>query len=106
MCLCASVVETGFMGSALFEIDLLTAREPGIPGGGTPPSTAGETPAATDLPLVPHAPSAIPQPPVQRHVLRVNFIRSIGIAPLSRGDSVGSHAETRRRQEGPSEKEA
>jgi hypothetical protein len=36
------------MGSHLFEIDLLTAHEPGIPGGETPPSTAGETPAATE----------------------------------------------------------
>jgi hypothetical protein len=36
------------MESPLFEIDLLTGHEPGIPGGGTPPSTAGGTPAATD----------------------------------------------------------
>ncbi len=36
------------MESPLFEIDLLTALEPGIPGGGTPPSTAGETPPATE----------------------------------------------------------
>jgi hypothetical protein len=27
---------------------VLTDHEPGIPGGGTPPSTAGETPAATE----------------------------------------------------------
>ena len=38
----------GFVESHLFEIDLLTALEPGNPGGGTPPSTAGETPAATE----------------------------------------------------------
>jgi hypothetical protein len=37
-----------FVGSALFEIDLLTGHEPGIPRGETPPSTAGGTPAATD----------------------------------------------------------
>ncbi len=37
-----------FMESPLFEIDLLTGHEPWIPGGGTPPSTAGGTPAATD----------------------------------------------------------
>jgi hypothetical protein len=36
------------MESALFETDLLTALEPGIPGGETPPSTAGGTPAATE----------------------------------------------------------
>ncbi len=36
------------MESHLLEIDLLTAHEPGIPGGETPPSTAGGTPAATD----------------------------------------------------------
>jgi Cu+-exporting ATPase len=36
------------VGSHLFETDLLTDHEPGIPGGETPPSTAGETPAATD----------------------------------------------------------
>ncbi len=37
------------MGSPLFEIDLLTGHEPGIPGGETPPSTAGGTPAATEV---------------------------------------------------------
>ncbi len=37
-----------FMESHLFEIDLLTGHEPGIPGGGTHPSTAGGTPAATE----------------------------------------------------------
>ncbi len=37
-----------FMESPLFKNDLLTGHEPGIPGGETPPSTAGETPAATD----------------------------------------------------------
>ncbi len=37
-----------FTESHLFEIDLLTDLERGIPGGGTPPSTAGGTPAATD----------------------------------------------------------
>jgi hypothetical protein len=36
------------MGSPLFETNLLTDLEPGIPGGETPPSTAGETPAATE----------------------------------------------------------
>ncbi len=36
------------MGSALFDTDLLTGHEPGIPGGETPPSTAGGTPAATE----------------------------------------------------------
>ena len=36
------------MESSLFEIDLLTDHEPGIPGGETPPFTAGGTPAATD----------------------------------------------------------
>ncbi len=41
-----------FMESRLFKIDLLTELEPGIPGGGTPPSTAGETPAATDDPFM------------------------------------------------------
>ena len=34
--------------SHLFEIDLLTDHEPGNPGGETPPSTAGGTPAATE----------------------------------------------------------
>jgi hypothetical protein len=42
------VVETGFMESALFETDPFTDLEPGIPGGETPPSTAGGTPAATE----------------------------------------------------------
>ena len=37
------------MESALFGFDLLTDHEPGIPGGETPPSTAGGTPAATDV---------------------------------------------------------
>jgi hypothetical protein len=37
-----------FRGSPLFKMDILTAHEPGIPGGETPPSTAGETPAATE----------------------------------------------------------
>ena len=37
-----------FMGSTLFDTGLLTDLEPGNPGGGTPPSTAGGTPAATD----------------------------------------------------------
>ncbi len=38
-----------FMDSPLLEIDLLADHEPGwTPGGETPPSTAGETPAATD----------------------------------------------------------
>jgi hypothetical protein len=36
------------MVSALLENDLLTDHEPGIPGGETSPSTAGETPAATE----------------------------------------------------------
>ena len=37
------------MEGPLLEIDLLTDHEPGkIPGGETPPSTAGGTPAATD----------------------------------------------------------
>ncbi len=36
------------MESRLFETDLLTDHERVIPGGETPPSTAGETPAATD----------------------------------------------------------
>jgi Cu+-exporting ATPase len=36
------------VGSHLFGTDLLTDHEPSIPGGETPPSTAGETPAATD----------------------------------------------------------
>jgi hypothetical protein len=40
--------ELGVVGSALFETELLTDHEPGTPGGGTPPSTAGETPAATE----------------------------------------------------------
>jgi hypothetical protein len=37
-----------FMGSTLFEIELLTDYGPRTPGGETPPSTAGETPAATE----------------------------------------------------------
>ena len=37
------------LGSSLFEIDLLTDHEPRTPGGETPPSTAGETPAATEV---------------------------------------------------------
>jgi hypothetical protein len=38
------------MESGLFEIDLLTDHEPArIPGGETPPSTAGGTPAATGM---------------------------------------------------------
>ncbi len=36
------------MGSPLVKNDLLTGHEPGIPGGETPPSTAGGTPAAPD----------------------------------------------------------
>ena len=36
------------MGSSLFKNDLLTGHEPRTPGGETPPSTAGGTPAATD----------------------------------------------------------
>jgi hypothetical protein len=40
LCLSVSVVETKLMESPLFLNDLLTDREPGIPG--------GETPAATD----------------------------------------------------------
>ena len=36
------------MGSSLFKNDLITGHEPRIPGGETPPSTAGGTPAATD----------------------------------------------------------
>jgi len=37
------------MGSGLFENDLPTDHEPGrIPGGETPPSTAGGTPVATN----------------------------------------------------------
>jgi|GEM_PF-6731954 len=35
------------MGGILFEIDLLTAHEPGIPWGETPPFTAGGTLTAT-----------------------------------------------------------
>ncbi len=42
------------MESALFGTDLLTDLEPGgLPGGETPPSTAGGTPAATDVPQSP-----------------------------------------------------
>ena len=41
-------LKTRFMESSLFEIDLLTGHEPGIPGGETPPFTAGGTPAATN----------------------------------------------------------
>ena len=37
------------MESPLFETDLFTGLEPGIPGGETPPFTAGGTPAATDV---------------------------------------------------------
>jgi hypothetical protein len=38
-----------FMGSGVGAGALLTDHEPeGIPGGGTPPSTAGGTPAATE----------------------------------------------------------
>jgi subtilisin family serine protease len=48
LCLRASVVETPFMERPLLETDLLTGLEPGIPGGETPPSTAGGTPAATE----------------------------------------------------------
>ena len=48
------------MESPLFEIDLLTALEPGNPGGETPPSTAGETPAATEPPPLPDSLFAIP----------------------------------------------
>ena len=40
--------ERRFRESGLFEIDLLTDHEPEIPGGETPPYTAGGTPAATD----------------------------------------------------------
>jgi hypothetical protein len=36
------------MESGRFEIDLPTDHEPGIPEGGTPPSTAGGTPAAME----------------------------------------------------------
>ncbi len=36
------------MERPLFEIGLLTGLGLGIPGGETPPSTAGETPAATE----------------------------------------------------------
>jgi hypothetical protein len=41
-----------FMESPVFEIDLLTGHELGIPGGETPPSTAGGTPAATEARFV------------------------------------------------------
>ena len=44
--------ESRFTASALFKNDLLTDFEPGIPGGETPPSTAGETPAATEARLM------------------------------------------------------
>jgi hypothetical protein len=38
------------MGSGVGAGAMLTDHEPGrIPGGGTPPSTAGETPAATEV---------------------------------------------------------
>jgi hypothetical protein len=40
------------MGSPLFKNDLLTGLEPGTPGGETPPSTAGGTPAATEARLM------------------------------------------------------
>jgi hypothetical protein len=36
------------MLNALFDTDPLTGLEPGTPGGETPPSTAGGTPAATE----------------------------------------------------------
>ena len=42
------MVETGFMESGVGDDAMLTDLEPGrIPGGETPPSTAGGTPAAT-----------------------------------------------------------
>jgi hypothetical protein len=41
--------EGRLMGSTLFETDLLTALEPGNPGGETSHSTAGGTPAATEV---------------------------------------------------------
>ena len=37
-----------FMGSRVGAGAMLTDHEPGIPGGETPPSTAGGTPAATE----------------------------------------------------------
>ena len=37
-----------FMDGHRFATDLLTGLEPGTPGGETPPSTAGGTPAATE----------------------------------------------------------
>ena len=40
--------ETPAAAEHLLKLELLTCHEPGIPGGGTPPSTAGGTPAATD----------------------------------------------------------
>ncbi len=49
-----------FIESQLFEIDLLTDLEPGNPGGETPPSTAGGTPAATEPPPLPDSLFAIP----------------------------------------------
>ncbi len=43
------------MESPLFEIDLRTDHEPGIPRGETPPFTAGGTPDTTAA-LVPNSP--------------------------------------------------
>jgi hypothetical protein len=40
---------------------MFTDRERGIPGGETPPSTAGGTPAATELPMLPDSPLANPR---------------------------------------------
>jgi hypothetical protein len=52
------------MVSPRFKNDLRTCLEPGFPGGETPPSTAGGTPAATGQPpasrfAIRHSPFAV-----------------------------------------------
>ncbi len=53
----AWVLVVWLLGSPLFEGDPRAASEPGVPGGETPPSTAGETPAATEARLTDGPPS-------------------------------------------------
>ena len=77
----------------------LMVREPGIPGGGTPPFTAGETPAATDDLLTGHEPrseewsgrpSSRPSPGGRRSLCAAGFV---GLTQVFAGTSRDSSRE-------------